>query len=162
VKLIRSSKRYFTFRIGRTEKNSLFQLLRLYPLVPPSRHKLSKTAEGDTHEENQKLLEEALAEQRRENRKQVNTMLEKPGRFREVEGVLQFSLTPAQMEWLLQVLNDIRVGAWIALGEPEEMDFMQATKINAPYLMAMHGAGRFEEQLLQAMGVKESLEWGEA
>jgi hypothetical protein len=154
VKLIRSDKRQFTFSIAPTEKQMLFQLLKLYPLVPPAHHQLSKTAEGPAHDENQRLLEESLAEQRRENRKQALAMLEKPGRFREAEDGLRFSLKPSEMNWLLQVLNDVRVGAWLALGEPEEFDFPEINQANEPYPMAMEGAGYFETHLLDALGVK--------
>jgi hypothetical protein len=154
VKLIRSGKTQLTFSIGTREKRLLFQLLKLYPLVPPAHHKLSKTSNGPAHDENQELLEEALAEQRRENRKQVLAMLEEPGRFRETDKGIELSLKPPQVEWLLQVLNDVRVGAWLALGEPDELRLPEINEANAPYLLAMEGAGYFESELLDALGVR--------
>ena len=43
-----------------------------------------------------------------------------PGRFRlESPDQFRFTLTGEQMEWLLQVLNDMRVGCWVKLGRPE-------------------------------------------
>jgi hypothetical protein len=160
VKLLRSDRRQFTFSLGRKEKNFLFQILQLYPLVPPAHHQLSKSADDPNHDENQRLLEESLAEQRRENRKKVLAMLEKPGRFRETKDEIEFSLTAAQMDWLLQVFNDVRIGAWLALGEPEELELPEINKTNAPYLLAMEGAGYFESALLDAIGVRNPAQPG--
>jgi hypothetical protein len=154
VKLIRSGKTQLTFSLGTREKRLLFQLLKLYPLVPPARHQLSKTGEGPAHDENQDLLEQALAEQRRENREQVLAMLNEPGRFREVADEIHFALKFPQVEWLLQVLNDVRVGAWLALGEPDELRLPEINETNARYLLAMEGAGYFESELLEALGVR--------
>ncbi len=153
MKFVRSHRRQFTFRLEPKEKQGLFHILQLYPLVPPSRPRLSKSGEGPAHDENQRLLEEALDEQRRLNRKHVLAMLEESGRFREVKNEIVFSLNAPEMEWLLQVLNDVRVGAWLALGEPEELLPPEINKTNAPYLLAMETAGYFESVLLAALGV---------
>ena len=154
MKLIRADKDRFTFGIGKREKDLLFQILQLYPLVPPAHHKLSKSGEGQAHAENQRLLEEALAEQRRENRRLVLAMLNEPTRFRETDSGIRFTLTPPQVEWLLQVFNDVRVGGWLALGEPEELEIPDVNQTNAPYVLAMESAGYFESALLDALGVK--------
>ena len=154
MKLIRADKDRFTFGIGKREKGLMFQVLQLYPLVPPAHHQLSKSDDGQAHAENQRLLEEALAEQRRENRRHLLAMLNEPTRFRESDSGLRFELTASEMEWLLQVLNDVRVGSWLALGQPEELEMPEANKTNAPYLLAMESAGYFESALLDALGVK--------
>jgi len=161
VKLIRAYKGRYTFSLGRNEKRLLFQVLQLYPLVPPAHHCLSENEEGPEHDENQRLLEESLAEQRRGNRRQVTAMLDEPGRFREMKNDVQLWLSTAQIEWLLQVLNDVRVGAWLALGEPEELALPEIDKTNAPYVLAMEGAGYFESELLEALGVHNPTELGE-
>jgi hypothetical protein len=152
VKLIRVYKKQFTFSLGKREKQLLFQILQMYPLVPPSHHQLSKKGKRSSQHEDQRLLEDAVAEQRRQNRKQVLAMLEEPGRFRETTDDIRLSLTPAEIEWLLQVLNDVRVGGWLALGEPEELEPPEINETNAPYLLAMEVAGHFQAQLLAALG----------
>jgi hypothetical protein len=162
VKLVRTLKKQFIFSLGMREKHILFQILQMYPLVPPSHHRLSKTDKGTAHHEDQRLLEEAVAEQRRENRKQVMAMLEEPGRFRETKSDIQFSLTPAEIEWLLQVLNDVRVGGWLALGEPEELEPPEINGTNAPYILAMEAAGYFEAQFLAALGLHEPTQFNES
>jgi hypothetical protein len=155
LKLIRTTKERFTFSIARRERQLLFQILRMYPLVPPSHHQLSKEGKRSSRHEDQRLLEDAVAEQRRENRKQVLAMLEEPGRFRTAKSDIQFSVTTAEVEWLLQVLNDVRVGGWLALGEPEELEPPEINSANAPYVLAMEAAGYFESQLLAALGHHE-------
>ena len=154
MKLIRADKDRFTFGISKREKGLLFQILQLYPLVPPAHHQLTKSGEGQVHAENQRLLEEALAEQRRENRRQLLAMLNEPTRFRETDAGLRFTLMASEMEWLLQVLNDVRVGSWLALGEPEELEIPEVNQTNAPYVLAMESAGYFQSALLDALGVK--------
>ena len=153
MKLIRGDKDRFVFAMGKREKSLLFQILHLYPLVPPAHHQLSKFADGQRDAENQRLLEEALAEQRRGNRRQVLAMLNEPTRFRETDTGIQFTLTASQVEWLLQVFNDVRVGSWLALGEPDELQIPEVNQTNAPYVLAMESAGYFESALLDALGV---------
>lgn len=161
MKLVRANKARFTFEFSRKEKQLLVRVLQMYPLVPPSHYQLSKGEEGAKHHEDQRCLEEAVAEQRRENRKKVQGMLNEPERFHEIAGGLQCSLTHAEIDWLLQTLNDVRVGAWLMLGEPGELDLAQLNEISAPYLLAMEGAGYFQAGLLAALGHRQ-LETGES
>ena len=154
MKLIRADKDRFTFGISKREKGLLFQILQLYPLVPPAHHQLSKSGDSQAHAEDQRLLDEALAEQRRENRRQLLAMLNEPTRFRVTDAGLRFTLTAPEMEWLLQVLNDVRVGSWLALDEPEELEIPEVNQTKASYVLAMESAGYFQSALLDALGVK--------
>jgi len=56
------------------------------------------------------------------------------------------------MEWLLQVLNDIRVGSWLILGEPDEKQGkpIALNDDNARYYAAMEFCGLFQMMLLDA------------
>ena len=65
----------------------------------------------------------------------------------------------AEVEWLLQVLNDVRVGSWLALGEPERGQEPAVTAQNARYLLALELCGLFQSVLLAALGVSELPEW---
>jgi len=160
VKLIRSDKRGSVFHLGKREKQLLLETLQLYPLVPASHHRLAKTGESPEDDERQRLLDEALAEHRRENRRQLQAMLNEPHRFLETESGFQFTLGAPQIEWLLQVLNDIRVGSWLALGEPEQGEEPQPNKHNAHCFLALEVCGLFESALLAALGVNQSPRWG--
>ena len=81
MKLIKQTKDQRVFQITRREKRLLFEILKLYPLIPIAHHRLSRTADAKAIEADQRLLEEALAERRKENRKQLMAMLTDENRF---------------------------------------------------------------------------------
>ncbi len=60
-------------------------------------------------------------------------------------------LTPAEIEWVLQVLNDVHVGNWILLGSPEERPRYSPGGENARSVVVMDLASMFQSQLLEAM-----------
>jgi hypothetical protein len=150
VNFIKADKGIFSFQIDEREKRLLFEVLGLYPLIPASHSRLSKSEE---RAEDEQLLEQALAEQRRAHKKKVQAMLKAKSRFRANKQGFCFSLKAAQMEWLLQVLNDVRVGGWLALGSPDgALEILAAlNEKTAPYLWAMEVAGHFQMVLLKAM-----------
>ncbi len=150
MKLLGGSKDRLRFHLSKREKSLLLQLLKLYPRIPPAHHRLSKSGQLPDPAASQRLLEESLAEQRAENKKQLGALLANPARWAEDETGCRLSLTSAELEWLLQVLNDIRVGSWVLLGSPEEW----LTEVNAktaPHLWAMEMAGEFQMGFLQAV-----------
>lgn len=155
MKLIRTEKNQLTFSLSRREKQLLVKTLKMYPLVPPTHHRLTRT-NNKARANDQHLLEEAVAEQRNENRKRVQMLLEEPRRFHETKNAIQLLLTREEIEWLLQVLNDVRVGAWLALGEPDELSLPEIDETNAPNLLAMEICGYFQGELLAALGYSQS------
>lgn len=159
MNLVRAAQDGLVFQLHEREKQLLLHLLKLYPLVPASHHRLSQNAAVPGADENQRLLEEALAEQRQENRRQVLAMVEDPARFRETKTGFELTVSAAQIEWLLQVLNDVRVGSWLMLGEPEQGDEPAVTEENAKHLLALELCGVFESVLLTGLGLRESPDW---
>ena len=151
MKLVQATKTKLVFLLGHRESRSLRQILALYPCVPSAHHALSKSGRLPDAEANQRLLDEALAEQRAETKKQLQGLLGDPRRFEHTETGTRLSLSPAEAEWLLQVLNDVRVGSWVNLGSPEEKP-AELTAANAPHFLAMEMAGYFQMQLLEALG----------
>ncbi len=150
MKLIRSTPDKLLFHLARREKQMLLQVLKLYPCIPPAHHRLTKAGRLPDQEANQRLLDEALAEHRAENKKQLHALLAQPHRFEDTQTGCRLALRPSELEWLLQVLNDIRVGSWVVLGSPEE----KHEKLNArtaPHLWAMEMSGWFQMQLLEAL-----------
>ena len=150
MKLIRTKREKLVFEISLPEKRLLFEVLKLYPLISATHHRLSKTAK---HDENQRLLEESLAAQREENRKNVRAMLVEPGRFQAAASGFQLTLSGPEIEWLLQVLNDVRVGSWIALGspDPEQGKKIVFNEKILPHFRMMELAGAFEMVFLDAL-----------
>lgn len=138
--------------LRRGEATTFRHLLEYYPCIPPGHHRLSRTASGAAADENQRLLEEAVAEQRQENRRQLAAFLADPERCKDTEKAWRLRITRAEADWLLQVINDIRVGCWIRLGAPDFEAGEEATldEKTAPLYWAMETAARFEWILLEA------------
>ena len=150
MNLKRISKDGFRFQLGRREKRLLGDLLKLYPTVPASHLPVSKTGNLPDKESSQKLLEEVLAQQRAENKRQLENLLTDPARWSDSGDTCELSLSEAEIDWLLQVLNDIRVGSWVRLGCPEERLEVLNEKM-ASYLYAMEMAGCFQMYLIHAL-----------
>jgi hypothetical protein len=141
------------FRINAREEALLLAMLRLYPALDNSHHRLSQDPKAATSAE-QRLLEESMAQQRAAHRKKVDALFQSPQRFfKEALGERHLVLTAAQLEWLLQVLNDIRVGSWVRLGCPdlEKSAPLNLARASTRSLQAMHICGEFQLALLEAV-----------
>ena len=153
MKLVQKRGKSFTFHVGTREKRLLFQVLGLYPLIPNTHHRLSRFTGPEEIADAQRLLEEALAAQKRDSRKQLETMLAEPGRFKVASDGFRFALNRTQAEWLLQVLNDVRVGSWLMLGEPDEKSSrkVEIDEKATRYLLAMEYCALLQSVLLRAI-----------
>jgi len=99
---------------------------------------------------NQGLLDEALAEARSENRKALDALLGDSKRVKQEDSGWRFILSATDIEWLLLVLNDVRIGSWIELGSPERpLEALSAE--NAPAVWAMEMAGAFQMSFLELL-----------
>ena len=149
---VRSTEESYIFSLNGVEREVFQEILKLYPLVPSSHQSLSKSLKGSEAMDAQQLLDEALAEQRAVHKSQIRKWLEDKGRFRATKAGCTFTLQRTEAEWLLQILNDVRIGSWLLLGSPEEQ--MEPTDIN-PDLhriwAAMEVSGMFEMILLRTM-----------
>jgi hypothetical protein len=97
-----------------------------------------------------------MAEQRQAHKDRVKEFLKNLPTDLEMESTIH--LTPGQMEWLLQVLNDVRVGTWVNLGRPdaESKEKLEPTEENLRGLAMMELCGFFQMTLLEAMESKDS------
>ena len=153
MKLLRKANDKFVFHLGKKDRPMLHAVLDRYPVVPSAHQPLSRTASATQNEVNQRLLDEALAEQRQENKRQLKTLLADPERFKETTQGWHLTLSSTDIEWLLKVLNDVRVGSWIVLGAPEhDLWNLQLDEQTAQHALAMEMAGYFEMRLLEALG----------
>jgi hypothetical protein len=145
--------RVLIFQIDAREEALLLAVLRLYPVMQNSHHRLSKDPERAGSAE-QRLLEESMAQQRTAHRRKLDELFLAPQRFfKEAPGERRLVLTGDQFEWLLQVLNDIRVGSWVKLGCPdlEKTAPLELTRANARALQSMQLSGQFQSALLDAV-----------
>jgi hypothetical protein len=156
VKLLPAEGDQLHFQVSKREKRLLLDLLQLYPLIPSTYHRLSRTADPAEVEANQRLLDEALAEQKRESRAQLTAWLAERDRFRPSPGGLRFCLSVEQAEWLLQILNDLRVGSWLKLGCPDTQrgPLADLSEGNVRYFLAMEFCAFVETSLLRALDAR--------
>lgn len=150
MKFIKAIKGKASFQIDRKEKALFFQVLKLYPLVPANHQQLSR---AEAKPEDQELLEEALALQHREHKRKLDALMKAKSRFQANKGGYRFTLKDDQLEWLLQVLNDIRVGSWLLLGSPDgpAETFAALNDDTAPFFWALEVSGHFQMNLLEAV-----------
>lgn len=152
MKLIEADKEKFVFHLARREKPLLLGVLKLYPVVPPAHHRVSKQLPAERKRDTQGLLDEALAEQRAANKRQLESFLADPARFEEKETGVRMTVKASDFEWLLQVLNDIRIGSWILMGSPDEgSKLVELNSKTARHFWAMEMSGFFQMSLLAAV-----------
>lgn len=141
-----------TFLLGKKERRILLELLRRYPLTTAT-HQLerSKALEIQPHGD-PALLRETLDQSRSQVRSELQTFLNEEERWSEDELGLRLSLTPEQVEIVLQALNDVRVGSWTRLGSPDDQHAppLLLTADNIELAWAMDMAGHFQMQFLAA------------
>jgi len=157
---VRATKEGVIFNVNTAEQPLFCEILGLYPVVPAAHQPLSRSLEGPTARDDQKLLDEALAEQRTAHRQRIQVWLKAGNRFRPVTTGFNFTLRHAEAEWLLQVLNDIRVGSWLLLGSPDERLDPDELKPPDPELhrlwAIMELSGMFQMAILHGLEGQES------
>ena len=94
-----------------------------------------------------------MEQQQQEHKKKLGQLFSNKQRlFKDGKHGVLLTLTGEQMEWMLRVLNEIRVGSWVRLGRPE-MDTARKTHptgAQARLFMAMELSGYFQSTLLEA------------
>jgi len=148
----KASPRILRFQLSKLERALLLATVQLFPMLKADYHKLTKDPKSANPAE-QHLLEEAMERQNMEHKARAAQFLkaELPF-FRETEDEVYLSLTPEQLEWLLQVLNDIRVGSWVKLGSPDA-DVVRRENLageEARAVAAMDMSAYFQSGLLEA------------
>ena len=147
MKLIQAAKDQYQFQLSGREKDLLLHMLSLYPRIPFGYQPLSKNS---AQESNQRLLDEALAETRSQNKIRLASFLTDPRKLKEVENGWHLTIKPDEVESLLQILNDVRIGSWIRLGSPDR-PLKVVNPESGPHLWAMEMAGYFQMRLLELL-----------
>jgi hypothetical protein len=147
--LVSQSDQQWQYFLNGPESEALANLLKRFPFTGLSPRQISRKAGDPKAAEREALLNESLAEHRKELAK-IAMKLMGQEHWKQATGGSFLTLNPSARELLLQILNDIRVGCWRALGEPEELD--KAPKAKSPkdrgYRQLMDLAGYFEANLL--------------
>jgi hypothetical protein len=149
--LVSQSDRQWQYFLNAHEAEVLAGLLQRFPFTDLTPRQISQMADDPAMAEREKLLNESLAEHRKELAKVAMTLTGHEHWKKSKDGSF-LTLNPSARELLLQILNDIRVGCWRALGEPEPLEKAPPTRSakGASYRHLMDLAGYFEANLLAA------------
>jgi hypothetical protein len=148
MRLLTQSEGGWRYQLSRGEAQALRSLVKLFPIPANVAVKITKTDPDPQAAEREKLLNKSLAEHREELRRNAQPLISDDRlKIRGDRYVLSLGLD--DRETLLQILNDIRVESWRALGQPENLDPLT----NPPESERVHHnrmslAGYFEHMLL--------------
>ena len=111
----RGEGRKVVFRFERTEREMFARILELFPVQQGALRPINDDGNA------QELLENALREQRGKLREEAQRLLSANGELvidGEFNEFWDLKLSDAEIEWILQMLNDVRVGVWTQIGCP--------------------------------------------
>ena len=148
MRLVVQTGQSWQYHLDQNEADILLGMIKQFPFNELEPAQISRLGQDDQAAERQKLLAELLAEHRKELR-QLGLGLLAADKWEQRENGCRLTLDAGARETLLQVLNDIRVGCWHALGEPELEDFRPAAKRELWQYNLMEVAGYFEANLLE-------------
>jgi hypothetical protein len=121
MKLLKNDKNGWQYWLDLNEVNLLTIILKQFPFTELGPVKMSKTDEESVASEREKLLNESLAEHRNELKQSALNLLDRK-RFKAQGKGMVMTVSSEERETLLQILNDVRVGCWNALGRPENLE----------------------------------------
>ena len=149
MKLVAQSADGFEYRLNRDEAACLRLVLQQFPAGPNTPASISHTGDGDQDIERTHLLNQSLAWHRAGLKRKALDFLA-ADRLKMVGAACHLRLSAEEKEFLLQLLNHVRVGCWRELGEPADLETYAPTGIakSPDYFSLMELAGFFEYQLL--------------
>jgi leucyl/phenylalanyl-tRNA---protein transferase len=152
MRLVKQSKGSWQYQLNQHEAVILPGLVKKFPFTGLHHGKISRTDKAPEAIAREKLLNESLAEHRNELKRLAMDLLG-PDKLKPQANGHVLTLDAGSREILLQILNDIRVGCWRALGEPEDLDSPapQTSGIDLACRNLMNLAGYFENSFLDAV-----------
>ena len=148
MRLLTQSKSGWRYQLSRVEAQALRSLIKLFPFTATVAVKITATDTDPKAAEREKLLNESLAEHREELRKEAQHLIGGDRLKIRHEGYV-LSIGLDDREILLQILNDIRVESWRALGQSEDLNpKANPSESEQAHHSLMSLAGYFECELL--------------
>ena len=153
MRLVSSDKEAgkFTFRFEQAEREWFRHTMSLYPVQEASLNRIENDPGAN------ELLDKALAENRKQLREEADILL-KAGTLEinsEFKEFWDLTLSATEIELLLQILNNVRVGLWLRLGKPDpSIEELLPTKPNEEQVrshMVMHVCAAWQGTLMAAV-----------
>lgn len=149
MRLLKQGEAGWKFELNQNEGILLRALVAEFPLTAATAVKIARTGADARSAERERLLNESLAQHRLEVKQQAGKLL--AANLKAGKDGWRLSLSANEREVLLQLLNDVRVESWRALGEPENLDPLPShpSQTDLRHHHLMHLAGYFEWKLLE-------------
>ncbi|HNQ90241.1 MAG TPA: hypothetical protein PKM73_16615 [Verrucomicrobiota bacterium] len=153
MRLLHIQSGHFVFRLTARDRVLLGEVLRHYPMASHEADPRSRRTPAAENTSSQTLLDEALAAGKAEGRRRLDALLQDRQRLAPRGTGAQLTLDRNDIEWFLQVLNDVRVGSWIRAGcpDPDQGREPRPTQATAPFFLTMELAAYYECVLLEAL-----------
>ena len=156
MKLSRDAHGRFLLRVNLRERICLEAMLELYPLIPADHHQITRSnpaVESKHATQAREFLVEDIQAQKARHRAELDRLFQDRARYARDGNGATLRVEPDQVEWLLQVLNDVRVGSWLKLGAPDSRARrpLHLNRANARLYMAMELSGLIQVHFLRAL-----------
>jgi hypothetical protein len=154
MKLVKKSDDEVVFWLSSEERAALLRVIDQYPVLKEDYQSLTTSNDPHLAQAAQELLRQSLAEQKAENQRFKQTFMRDGQHLKKAGRGHHLILKTHEIDRLLQVLNDVRVGLWYALGCPEPAnaegyEITQFAQIEQCWLMDI--AGSFEWQIIELL-----------
>ncbi|HXR48994.1 MAG TPA: hypothetical protein VN784_16280 [Candidatus Limnocylindrales bacterium] len=149
MRLLKQSGAGWKYELNQNEGILLRALVKEFPLAAATVVKISRTGADPKSAERERLLNESLAQHRQDLKRQARKLL--AARLKPGKAGWRLSVNVDEREVLLQLLNNIRVESWHALGEPEDLDTLPLllSEADLRHRNLMQLAGYFEYKIVE-------------
>ncbi len=137
--------------INETETTFLKATLSKYPLVTNENRELTRSDDHDELEEDTELLRSSIKEHTDQSKTKLSEWLASDKIFTPKDSEWLLNVPNEDLDWFLQILNDLRVGSWQQLKcpSPEEIQALPLTPETVEPLWTMELAGLLQSFLLR-------------
>jgi hypothetical protein len=149
MKLLKQDGPVWKYGLEQKEAMLLRGLVAQFPLATVTPAKITRNGTDAKSAERERLLNESLAKHREDLKRQAGKLLS--ARLKSGKDGWRLSVSAEEREVLLQLLNDIRVESWHALGDPEDLEALPANLSEADlrHHQMLHLAGWFEYKIVE-------------
>ena len=127
MRVTAASRHEVSIELSETEANFIAEALSSYPLVSNENRELTKSSDSAMLAEATDLLRGSLDDWTQQTRTRLQDWLNAPGTLSRSEKDWRLRISSDDSEWLLPVLNDLRVGSWHQLKCPDQEALQQLT-----------------------------------
>ncbi len=152
MKIFEKNHSALIIELDATETKLLKHILSDYPLAPNESRRLSAFADADELQEHTRLLQSSLNEHTRANRAKLQHWMASPETWQPRQNRTLLTIKTKDRNWLLQILNDLRIGSWQKLHCPgqEELAAVELHPESAYPLWTMEISGLLQTLILNA------------